>query len=319
MSENMKNFTSEKPKLTRIQKIMKCFKKEKEVWIIASFALVWVAIFCYAPMYGVVYSFFDYFPGKSLADCEFVGLKYFIEFFTLPDVGLIIRNTLVISGLNLTIGFVAPIILALLINELKGTLFKKFAQTVSYLPHFISWVVVASLIFTLLGTEGVVNEVIQRMGWSEGPIDFINDGQKFWALLVGSNIWKGIGWGSIIYIAAIAGIDQEQYQAGAVDGLGRFGMIRHITIPAIMPTIILLFILNVGSILSAGFEQQLLLGSPQTKDYYEVIDTYVYRYGIQLGRYSFATAVGLMKSVIGIILVFSTNKISKKLTDLSIF
>jgi len=302
----------------RLRRIGKRFYRERELWAINIFAIAWVLIFCYGPMYGIVYSFYDYFPGKSLSASKFVGLKYYIEFFSLPDVWLIIRNTLVISTLGLTIGFIAPVILALLINELKGIKFKRLIQTISYLPHFVSWIVVASIIFTLLGSEGVVNDALLKMGIIDEPLRILGEGEYFWGLLTASNLWKGIGWSSIIYIAAIAGVDQELYQAGAVDGLGRFGMAWHITLPGIRPTVLLLFILGIGSLLNAGFEQQLLLGTPKTREYHEVIDTYVYRYGIQQGRYSFATAVGFMSSLLGLALVLITNKISKKMTDMSI-
>lgn len=270
-------------------------------------------------MYGILFAFFNYQPGIGLADAPFVGLQYFKEFFLLPDVWLIMRNTLAISTLNLTIGFIAPIIFALLLNEVSNTHFKKAVQTISYLPHFVSWVVVASIMFTILGNEGVLNEVLIKLGFIERPIRFMGTGKNFWALLTFSNIWKGIGWSAIIYISAMAGVDQELYQAGAVDGLSRFGMVWHITLPSIAPTIVLLFILGIGGILNAGFEQQLLIGTPQTRDYHEVIDTYVYRYGIQLGRYSFATAVSVMKAVIGFGLVLISNTISKKVTDMALF
>lgn len=304
---------------TLYQKVIQRLKKEKVLWLISGIALVWVAIFAYIPMLGNIVAFFNYYPGQSLLECEFIGLKHFIEFFQLPDVWLILRNTLAISTLNLTIGFVAPIIFALLLNEIYNVRFKKIVQTISYLPHFVSWVVVASIMLTLLGNEGVVNEALMKLGVIKSPIRFMGKGENFWALLLCANIWKGVGWSAIIYISAIAGVDQELYQAGAVDGLSRFGMVRHITLPGIAPTIILLFILGIGGILNAGFEQQLLIGTPQTRDYHEVIDTYVYRYGIQLGRYSFATAVSLMKSVIGFALVIISNKLSKKLTDMALF
>ncbi|WP_372629297.1 ABC transporter permease [Cohnella sp.] len=308
----------QKERGSRLSRIGKRLKREKELWAINIFALGWVFVFAYMPMYGIIYSFFDYFPGKSLSESKFVGLKYYQEFFSLPDVWLIIRNTLVISTLGLTIGFVAPIILALLINEIRSRSFKKIIQTITYLPHFVSWIVVASLIFTMFGSEGVVNDVLIRLGILDEPFQLLGRGEYFWALLTSANLWKGIGWSSIIYIAAIAGVDQELYQAGAVDGLGRFGMAWHITLPGIRPTVLLLFILGIGTLLNAGFEQQLLLGTPTTREYHEVIDTYVYRYGIQLGRYSFATAVGLMSSILGLALVLITNKISKKMTGMSI-
>ena len=289
------------------------------MWIICAGALLWVLIFCYIPMMGNIIAFFDYIPGRSLFECDFIGFKNWIDFFSLPDMWRVFRNTLVISGLSMTIGFVMPIIFALLLNEIHHTLFKKVIQTISYLPYFISWVVVASILFTLLGTEGNINSLLMHFGWIQKPISFLNEKNYFWGILTSANIWKDLGWSAIIYISAIAGVDQELYQAGAVDGLGRFGKVWHITLPGIAPTIILLFIMNIGNILNAGFEQQLLIGNPLTKEVYENIDTYVYRYGVQIGRYSFATAVGLMKSVIGFALVMIANKISAKVTDMRLF
>jgi len=308
-----------KKKSNKINEIIKSFKTQRQMWAICMVALVWVLIFCYVPMLGNIIAFFDYVPGKNLLDCTFIGLKNWIDFFSLPDVWRVFRNTLVISGLSMSIGFVAPIIFALLLNEIHHTLFKKVIQTISYLPYFISWVVVASILLTLLGTEGNINSILIYFGWIEKPISFLNEKSMFWGILTSSNIWKDLGWSAIIYISAIAGVDQELYQAGSVDGLGRFGKVWHITLPGIAPTIILLFIMNIGNILNAGFEQQLLIGTPLTKEVYENIDTYVYRYGVQIGRYSFATAVGLMKSVIGFGLVVIANKISAKVTDMRLF
>jgi putative aldouronate transport system permease protein len=317
---NSKNNSSDvmKKKIT-FAEYLRMFKRQKELWIISLIAVIWAVIFCYIPMLGNAIAFFEYYPGKSLAESKFVGFKYFIEFFTLPGVWKIFRNTLVISGLNLTIAFVVPIIFALLLNEIKNTVFKKTIQTISYMPHFVSWIVVASIMFSIMGNDGVVNELLLKLGLVNSPVNFFNEPNLFWGLLTSANIWKGIGWSAIIYISAISGVDQELYQAGAVDGLGRFGKIWHITLPGIAPTVIMLFILGIGNILNAGFEQQLLLGTPLTQDVYEVIDTYVYRYGVQLGRYSFSTAVGLMKSIFGFILVVFANRISGKVADMKIF
>lgn len=289
------------------------------MWVISIVALLWLLLFNYLPMLGNVIAFFDYVPGQTLSLERFIGFDHFVQFFRLPDVGLIIRNTLVISGLQLTVGFVAPIIFALLLNELGNGLFKRFVQTVSYLPYFISWVVVASILFTVLGSNGILNEILLNLGLIDRPITYLNEPRYFWLILTASNIWKGIGWSAILYISAIAGVDAELFDAGSVDGLGRFGKLWHITLPGILPTIVLLFILGIGNILNAGFEQQLLIGNPMTRDVYEVIDTYVYRYGIQLGRYSFATAVGLMKSVFGFMLVLISNYISGRVTEMKIF
>ena len=280
--------------------------------------IVWVGVFCYLPIYGISTAFVQYVPGKPIVGSPWVGLQYFKEFFTNPEFGMIMRNTLAISGLNILFGFPAPIILALLINEMRTGRFKKVVQTVSYIPHFVSWVVMASLIFALLGSEGLMNKLLLSLHLAERPILFLGEGKYFWGILVVANIWKGIGWSSIIYLSAIAGIDQELYQAGAVDGLGRAGMAWHIILPGMRTTILLLFILGIGGILNAGFEQQLLLGTPQTRGYYEVIETYAYRYGIQMGRYAFGTAVEFMMSIIGLGLVFSLNGIFRKTMQISI-
>ena len=296
----------------------KRFRKERELWVWTILAMIWLVIFFLIPLYGISYAFFNYVPGRKLSMEYFVGLENFRAFFKNPNWIHILRNTLIISGLNLSIGFVAPIILAFLFDELANINFKRVTQTISYLPYFVSWVVVASIMTTFLSSEGIMNEMMMKLGFTEKPIGFLTEGKYFYGIITFANIWKGIGWQTILYMSAIAGIDQELYQAGAVDGLGRFGMVWRIKLPSILPTILLIFILSTGSVLNAGFEQQLLLGQESTRDYWEVIDTYVYRYGIQLGRYSFSIAVGLMKSVIGAVLVVLTNHISRKLTDMSI-
>lgn len=302
-----------------LKAIKREFKSQKQLWIITAILLIWVAIFAYFPMYGLIISFQNYMPGKSMfVDVDWAGFKNFIDFFSSPDFGMIMRNTLVISGLNIVIGFPAPIILAILLNEVRNKHAQKFYQTISYVPHFISWVVVASILFSILGTEGLLNNILVGLGLLDEPINYLNEGKYFWTILTSANIWKSIGWSSIIYLSAISGIDKELYEAGAVDGLGRVGMIRYITIPCIAPTIILLWILGIGGILNAGFEQQLLIGTAQTREYYEVIDTYAYKYGIQQGRYAYGTAVGLMKGLISVVLVFGVNHLAKKKMDISV-
>ena len=296
-------------------------KKAEKIMGTAFFgpALVLLTLFLFIPIIlTLVFSFTDFFTLDPQAT-KFVGLENFKRFFQLPEWKMVIRNTLVISGLSLTIGFVSPIIFALLLNEIKNKMFKKVVQTISYMPYFVSWVVVASIMMSLLGSEGLINEVLLKLGVIDKSVNFLSNPNYFWGLLTTANIWKGLGWSAIIYISAIAGVDQELYQAGAVDGLGRFGKVWHITIPSIMPTVVVLFILGIGNILNAGFEQQLLIGTPSTRKVYEVIDTYVYRYGIQLGNYTFGTAVGLMKSVFGFFLVWLTNFISGKVLNRRFF
>lgn len=305
-------------KSRKIHRLKRRWAIEREMWLWAVIPVMWALVFCYAPMYGLVISFTKYTPGQIIGSGDWVGLKYFRQFFSNPDFPMLLRNTFVISFLNILFGFPAPIILALLLNELRGGPFKKFMQTAYYLPHFISWVVTASLFFSLLSSEGVVNTILIKLGFIDSGVNYLGKGSYFWTIITVANIWKSIGWSSILYLSAIAGVDEELYQAGAVDGLGRLGMVVHITLPGIMSTIALMFILRFGDILNAGFEQQLLLGTEQTRSYYEVIDTFAYRYGIQLGRYSFGTAVALVKSVCSLMLVFLANTLVRKMTDLSL-
>ena len=202
--------------------LLKSFRTQKQIWFLCLLALIWVVIFCYIPMAGNIVAFLDWYPGMSLSQSKFVGLENFKRFFQLPEWKMVIRNTLVISGLSLTIGFVSPIIFALLLNEIKNKMFKKVVQTISYMPYFVSWVVVASIMMSLLGSEGLINEVLLKLGVIDKSVNFLSNPDYFWGLLTTANIWKGLGWSAIIYISAIAGVDQELYQAGAVDGLGRF-------------------------------------------------------------------------------------------------
>ena len=313
--------TSKIPKLGKKSK-WEIFKgrllRERECWFWAILFIVWWVIFFLIPIYGIVYAFFDYVPGRQLTWDRFVGFKHFISFFESKDAVRILRNTVVISSLNMTIGFVAPIILALLLDELRQGPFKKIVQTISYLPYFVSWVVVASLVISMLNSEGVVNEVLLSLGLVDKPVKFLTDGKYFWGMITAVSIWKSLGWDTILYISAISGIDQTLYEAGAVDGITRWGMVKYITLPSIMPTIVMLFILGIGNFLNLGYEANLLLGQATTRAYWETVDTYVYRYGIQKGRYSFSIAISLMKSLIGLLLVLVSNKIAKTFTDYSI-
>lgn len=303
----------------RRKSLIKEFRRERQLWVISALALLFILVFYVIPMLGNYMAFIDYKPRKSIFAADFVGLKHFRKFFSLPDIWKVIRNTLVMGGLNITIGFVSPIVLAMMLNELRAKRLKKVVQTVSYLPHFVSWVVVASITLSLFSTEGVVNEILVKAGILERPFGFVTNGSTYWIFITVLNLWKTVGWSSIIYMSAIAGVDGELYEAGAVDGLGRWGMVKHITIPGISSTIIMLFILGAGGIINGGFEQHLLLGTATTREFYETIDTYVYRYGLEMGQYSFATAVSLLKGVISIALVFLTNWLSSRWSDTSAF
>lgn len=309
-----------KIKKTKLQLIKRRLYRERQIWMICIPILLFIAIMQYLPILGTITAFMNYVPGQSIWESEWVGFQNFEMFFSSPDFPMIMRNTLVIGGLNILIGFPAPIILALLLNEVRNKRFRKFVQSTSYLPYFLSWVVIASIAFTLFGNEGILNDFLQRFGFAEDPISFLGDGGKYyWGILTSLTVWKSVGWNSIIYLSAITGVPPELYDAGKVDGLGRFKSIWHITLPSIRPTIIVLWILSLGGILNAGLEAPLLIGNALTRDYSEVIDTYVFSYGIQLGNYSYATAIELVKSFIGIILVFGANRFSKKVMDTSIY
>ena len=299
--------------------LLRSLRTQRELWLLCIPIIIWVAVFAYYPMYGILMAFVDYIPGKEIFQCDFMGLKYFQQFLTNPSIAMLLRNTLAMSSLSLTVGFVAPIAFALMLNELGGRKTKKLIQTVSYLPHFISWVVAGSMVYLVLSSDGILNNLLIQFGATDTAIPFLTKGEYYWTTYTIVNIWKSMGWSSIIYLSAMSGVDEELYQAGAIDGLGRFGMVKHITLPSIAPTIMLLWILGIGNILNAGFDYHLIIGNDATRTYWDVIDTYAYRYGVQQGFYSMGTAVSLMKSLIGFLLVWATNTISKKLTDTSIF
>ena len=276
--------------------------------------IVWLFIFCYLPMYGITIAFKDYKPQLGFFGGPWAGTKHFREFFNDSFAVESIGNTLIISFYKLLAGFPAPILFSLLLNELRNLKLKKTAQTVSYLPFFISWVVIASLMQTLLGVEGPLNDFLMSVGWIDKKIVFLAKPEYFRAIAVVSDIWKGIGWNSIIYLAAISSIPQDMYEAAYMDGAGRLRRIWHITLPSISPTIVLLLILAVSGILGSNFEQHLLLKNPQNAIVAETIDTYVFQTGLQQGRHSFATAISLMRSLIAFLLLFSADRMARIVT-----
>ena len=275
-----------------------------------------VLLFSYVPMYGVVMGFQDFqlgdFPGFS----QWVGFKHFQTMFADKYFGLAMRNTLVISALKMFIGFPLPIFFAVLLNEMNFQPLKKTVQTVSYLPHFISWVVCATLMFDLMSTDGgAINEFLMWIGVIKEPIGFFTEGKYFWGITLCTDIWKELGWNAIIFISAITSISQDMYEAADVDGATRMQKILHITLPALKPTIMILLILAIGGVLNTGYEQQLLMSNDAILNYSDVLDTYAYRYGLKNGMYSYGTAVGFFKSAVSFILVISANALSKKFSD----
>ena len=294
------------------------FTRLKDQWDLQFLALpgiILIIIFSYLPMYGLIMAFQEYrmgdFPGMS----QWVGFKQFQYLIKDPALFTALRNTLAISLLKLTIGFVCPIIFAVFLNEIHVPGIKKTVQTVSYLPHFISWTVCAMLMMDFLSVDnGAANEFLVKAHLVEQPIPFFQNGKYFWGMALFTDIWKELGWNSIIYISAMAGVDTEMYEAADIDGATRLQKIWYITVKAIKPTIILLFIMNVGGILNANFDQIMMLtknmGNAMLKDRADVIDTYIYRYGLGQFRVSFATAAGLVKAVINFGLLIGANKIA---------
>lgn len=271
-------------------------------------ALLMIIVFQYIPMYGVLLGFQDYSLYKGFLDSPWVGFKHFIAFFNDSDFFRVMRNTIVISFLKLFIGFPAPILLALMLNEVGKLVFKRIIQTISYLPHFMSWVIVAGMVSSMLSTDnGSINLLLVNLNLIEEPVSFLALSQYFWSILVMADVWKNIGFGSIIYLAAIAGVNPQLYEAASIDGASRFKQIYLITIPSIMPVIIIFMILAIGNLLSAGFEDILLLASAGIREVSDVIDVYVYRIGIENQRYSYATAIGLFKAVISVALLTLAN------------
>ncbi|MGL4338794.1 MAG: ABC transporter permease [Turicibacter sp.] len=290
---------------------------DRYMYIIVLPVVVYFVIFKYLPMAWLSISFYDFKILKGFEGSEFVWFENFKAFLDNPDFFRILWNTLSLNVYSLIFGFTAPIIFAILLNEIFRPKFKRVIQTVSYLPHFLSMVVVTSMMTTFLSPSlGILNSIIEAFGGD--AIYFLGEPKYFRTIMIVSGIWQGIGWGSILYLSALTGIDQEQYEAAIVDGASRWQQIRHITIPGISGTIIIMLILQVGSLLSVGFEKVYLLQNAQNLSVSEVLSTYVYKVGIQSGKLSLATAVGLFNSAISFVLVMIANKVSSKVSDTSL-
>lgn len=292
--------------------------KHKVFYLFLLPGLIWFFIFSYVPLFGIQVAFRDYTFSGGFTGSPWAGMKYFQQFFDYYKSEEIIRNTILISFLKLAIGFPMPILLAIMLNEVRRLKFKKVVQTLSYLPYFVSWIVVVTLMQRLLSPYGgPVNELLSLFGIEH--IQFLYNPNWFYQVIVGSDVWKNIGWNSIIYMAAIAGIDQQQYEAAKIDGANRFRQIWHVTLPGVRNIAIILFILSIGSLMSAGYEQLLLLSGPPTASIGSVLDVHVITSGIGEGRLSYAAAVGLFQSLIGLILIVTVNRIARKVSDVSLF
>lgn len=288
-------------------------KQQKELIFISFPFVIYMFIFAYLPLWGWSMAFQDYKLGRSVFEQKWAGLKHFKLLFLDESFFRVLRNTLAMSTINLVLGFTTAIALALLLNEVKNKLFKRSVQTISYLPHFLSWVIAAGIVSMVLGTDGIFNIILVKLHLIKEPILWLSKAEYFWGIVGASTVWKELGWNTIIYLGAMTAIDPALYEAADVDGAGRFRKMWNITLPGIRPTIVILLILSVGRILEAGFEVQYLLGRGMTMDWAETIDLFVLNYGIKIGNYSLATAAGIFKSVISIILIFTANTIAKKL------
>lgn len=292
-------------------------KRNYSLYLLMIPVLLFYFIFLYRPMYGAIIAFKDFNPADGIWGSPFVGLDNFKKFWDSMYRNRVFFNTLKISFSTLIFGFPAPIILALLINELRSKIFTKSVQTITYLPHFISLVVVCGMIKDFTTETGIINDIIKVFGGT--PTTMLNNPRYFVPIYVISDIWQGIGWGSIIYLAALSGIDAELYEAARIDGAGRWRQTLSITIPSIIPTIITMLLLRVGQMMNIGYEKIILLYNPLTYETADVISSFVYREGLQNFQYSYSTAVGLLNSVINFILVFGANMLSKKFNDTSLW
>lgn len=306
-----------RPKKSLTKRFSMDMKNNYELYLMILPVVAWYIIFRYVPMYGVLMAFQNYNPLRGIAGSQWIGFTNFTNFFNGVYFWRLMRNTLAVSISSLIFGFPAPIILALLINEVRKRWFAKTIQTVTYIPHFISMVVVCSLVREFTADTGIINTFFQLFGYSGKTM--LSRPNLFVPIYVISGIWQEIGWGSIIYLAALSAVDAQLYEAAEIDGAGKWKQTIHITLPSILPTIIILFIMRMGTLLSVGYEKVLLLYNEGIYETADIISTYVYRVGLKDAQYGFSTAIGLFNSVINIILILTTNTICKKLNETSLF
>ncbi len=285
--------------------------------------LIFVFIFSYLPLWGWSYSFFNYKPGKALLDCEFVGWDHFTRLFGNPvlrrQLIMVLRNTLAMAGLGVLFSPLTPVF-AICMSELTNRRYRKIVQTLTTLPHFISWTIMYSLVFFMLNVNtGFINNLLVQTGVLDQPVNFLVSQDHVWLTMQGYGLWKGLGWGAIVYMAAIAGIDQELYEAAMIDGAGRLQRIWYITVPGLVETYFVLLIISFGNFLNTGMEQYYVFQNAMNQDYIQVLDLYVYNQGIKGGQVSYATAIGTMKSLIALVLFTFANILSKKVRGTSVF
>ncbi|WFA21055.1 sugar ABC transporter permease [Paenibacillus mucilaginosus] len=292
--------------------------RDKWLYMLLVPGVLYFLLFKYVPMFGLAIAFQDYKPHIGFLESPWVGLKHFERFFTEPQFWMLFRNTFVLAMYNLVFFFPLPIILALMLNEVRRETFKRWVQTMLYLPHFVSWVVAVGIFYVLLTTEGgIINDIIARLGFEKIP--FLLSEEWFRTMIISQSIWKEAGWGTIIFLAALSGVDLQLYEAARIDGAGRWRQLWHVTLPAIRSTIVILFILRLGSFLDTGFEHIFLMLNSVNREVGEVFDTYVYLKGLTQAQYSYSAAVGLFKSAVGLVLVLGANWLAKKFGEEGVY
>ncbi|MDR1639052.1 MAG: ABC transporter permease subunit [Clostridiales bacterium] len=303
------------------------FRKQLLLQMFALAGMLYLLVFNYIPMAGIVMAFKNYSIQMGISGIftsEWVGFRYFKEFFNSINFYAIFRNTVALSVLKLLFSFPVPILFALLLNETRSLKLKKFSQTVSYLPHFISWVIVAGLAYSFFSSSGVINSMLQAMGLTDKPLEFLTKSTNFWPMAVFLDVWKDMGWWAIIFLAAITGVDPTLYEAASLDGAGRMKKMWHITLPAIRGTITVVLILALGNLFGGGlsgsnFEQSYFLGNTMNFEHSEILQTHVFRTGMVNSRFAYATAVGLIQSCVSLALIFISNFAARRLSDASLF
>jgi len=310
----VKDSAVRKPKKNK--KITWAVLKEQRQLIYMSVPLMaYIILFAYVPIWGWTMAFQDYKPARDFSEQKWVGFKHF-EFLFKDDSFLqVFRNTLAMSVINIILGFTTAIILALLLNEIRKVFWKRTVQTISYLPHFLSWIIVTGIVATSLASDGIINDILMKLHLIKEPIQWLSEGKYFWGIVGASHVWKEVGWNTIIYLAAMASIDPALYEAADMDGASRYRKMFHVTLPGIKPTIIILLIMQVGHILEAGFEVQYLLGNGLVVDWSQTIDIFVLKYGLAQGNYSLATAAGIFKTVVSVTLLLIANGVAKRLGE----
>ncbi|WP_245946535.1 ABC transporter permease [Paenibacillus cellulosilyticus] len=293
--------------------LFKRMRGQKQLMLMSLPILLYVLLFAYYPIWGWTMAFQKWRPGTPFSQQEWVGFKHFKFLFKDDTFLLVLRNTIGMSLINMVSGFVTAIVFAILLNEIKNKLYKRSIQTISYLPHFLSWIIVTGIVANALSVDGgIINVVLMKLGFIHEPIMWLSKPHYFWGIVGASHVWKEVGWNAIIYLAAITSIDPSLYEAAEIDGANRYKKMLHITLPGIRSIVIILLIMNLGWIMDAGFEVQYLLGNGVVVDWSQTIDIFVLKYGLQIGNYSLATAAGIFKTVVSITLIFAANTIAKR-------